>query len=137
MAIGDVNADGKPDLAIINSPSSMAEGRGNNGLTVLLNDGQGKFTILRGSPFPAGQNPNRVAIGDVNGDGVNDIVSSDFDGNKIYLVVMDKTKEVTSQVIASGQHPKGLAIARLNNDNKADIVICNHADNSLTIIWGK
>jgi hypothetical protein len=137
MAIGDVNADGKPDLAIINSPSSMAEGKGKNGLTVLLNDGQGKFTMLRGSPFPAGQNPNRVAIGDVNGDGINDIVSSDFDGNNIFLVLMDKTKEVTSQVIATGQHPKGVAIARLNSDNKAEIVICNNADNSLTIIWGK
>ena len=137
MAIGDVNADGKPDLAIVNSPSSMAEGKGRNGLTVLLNDGQGKFTMLKGAPFPAGQNPNRVAIGDVNGDGINDIVSSDFDGNQVFLFLMDKEHAPAGKVIATDQQPKGIAMARLNSDNKADIVICNHADNSLTIIWGK
>ncbi len=137
MAIGDVNADGNPDLAIVNSPSSMAEGKGRNGLAVLLNDGQGKFTMLKGSPVPAGQNPNRVAIGDVNGDGINDIVSSDFDGNQVFLFVMDKVHAPAGKVIATERQPKGIAIARLNSDNKADIVICNHADNSLTIIWGK
>lgn len=137
IAIGDVNADGKPDLAIINSPSSMAEGKGKNGLTVLLNDGTGKYTMLKGSPFQAGQNPNRIAIGDVNGDGLNDIVTSDYEGNRIYLFIMDKAHRLTGKSIATGGHPKGITIADLNNDAKADIVICNNADNNITIIWSK
>ena len=78
-----------------------------------------------------------MAIGDVNGDGINDIVTSDFDGNQVFLFVMDKVHAPAGKVIATDQQPKGIAIARLNSDNKADIVICNHADNSLTIIWGK
>ncbi len=137
IAIGDVNADGKPDLAIINSPSSMAEGKGKNGLTVLLNDGTGKFTMLKGSPFQAGQNPNRIAIGDVNGDGLNDIVTSDYEGNKIYLFTMDNAHSLTGKSIATGRHPKGVAIADLNDDGKADIVVCINADNNITIIWSK
>ena len=56
IAIGDINADRKPDLAIINSPGSMGEGKGKNGLTVLLGDGTGKFTTMKGSPFEAGKN---------------------------------------------------------------------------------
>ena len=137
IAIGDVNADGQPDLAIINSPSSMAEGKGKDGLTVLLNDGTGRFTMLKGSPFQAGQNPNRIAIGDVNGDGLNDIVTSDYEGNKIYLFTMDNAHGLTGKAIATGRHPKGVAIADLNGDGKADIVICNNADNNITIIWSK
>jgi uncharacterized membrane protein YphA (DoxX/SURF4 family) len=138
IAIGDVNADGKPDLAIINSPSSMGEGKGEDGLTVLLNDGTGKFTILRGSPYPAGQNPNRVAMGDVTGDGLKDIVTSDYEGNKIYLSTMDKNESVLSQsAIKVGKHPKGVAIADLNGDGKGDIVVCNNADNEISIIWSK
>src|SRR4030095_8294807 len=90
IAIGDLNADNKPDLAVINSPSSMAEGKGKDGLTILLNDGTGKFTMLKGSAFDAGKNPNRIAIGDVSGDGINDVVTSDFEGNKIYLFIMSK-----------------------------------------------
>src|SRR6266496_287252 len=41
VAIGEVNADGKPDLAIINSPASTTDRTGKNGLTVLLGDGKG------------------------------------------------------------------------------------------------
>lgn len=138
IAIGDVNADGKPELAIINSPSSMGEGKGKNGLTILLNAGEGRFTMLNNSPFEAGQNPNRIAIGDVSGDGINDIVTSDYEGNKIYLFIMNKNGQVlTGKAIHTGIHPKGIAIADLNNDKKAEIVVCNNTDNNITIIWSK
>jgi uncharacterized membrane protein YphA (DoxX/SURF4 family) len=137
IAIGDVNADGIPDLAIINSPSSMAEGNGKDGLTVLLNDGAGKFTMLNGSTFQAGQNPNRIAIGDVNGDRLNEIVTSDYEGNKIYLFSMDNAHNLTGKAIATGRHPKGVAIVDLNGDGKGDIVVCNNAANNISIIWGK
>lgn len=137
IAIGDLNGDGKPDLAIINSPSSMAEGRGKNGMTVLINDGTGKFVMLQGSPFSAGQNPNRIAIGDVNGDGFNDIVTSDYEGNRIYLFIMGKAHSLASVAIATGRHPKGVAVADLNGDGKGEIVVCNNADNNVTIIWGR
>jgi hypothetical protein len=135
IAIGDVNGDNKPDVAIINSPSSMAEGKGKDGLTILLNDGSGKFTMLKGSPFEAGKNPNRIAIGDINGDGIHDVVTSDFEGNKIYLFIMTKGNSIlTSKAISTGQHPKGIAIADLNGDGKGDIAVCNNADNNIAIL---
>lgn len=135
IAIDDVNGDNKPDFGIINSPSSMAEGKGKNGLTILLNDGRGKFTMLKGSPFEAGKNPNRIAIGDINGDGLNDVVTSDFEGNQIYLFIMSKGNSIlTSKAISTGQHPKGIAIADLNGDGKGDIVVCNNADNNIAIL---
>jgi FG-GAP-like repeat len=135
IAISDVNADGKVDLAVINSPASMAEGKGKNGLTVLLGDGKGKFTIMTGSPFEAGKIPNRIAAGDANGDGVNDIIVSDNDSNKIYLFLMNKDGRVSSQSsITVGNHPKGIAIADLNADGKGDIVVCNQLDDDISII---
>lgn len=138
IAIGDINADSKPDLAIINSPSSMAEGKGKNGLTVLLGDGTGKFITMIGSPYEAGKIPNRIAIGDVDGDGVNDIVTSDNDSNKIYLFLMNENGSVLSQsAITVGNHPKGIAIADLNADGKGDIVVCNQLDNDISIIISK
>jgi hypothetical protein len=138
FAIGDVNADGKPDLAILNSPASTADRTGKNGLTVLFGDGKGKFTIMKGSPYEAGKIPNRVAIGDVNGDGINDIVTSDNDTNKIYLFLMSENESIlASSSITVGNHPKGVAIADLNGDGKGDIVVCNNLDNDITIIASK
>ena len=115
-----------------------AEGKGKNGLTVLIGDGTGKFTTMKGSPFEAGKIPSRIAVGDVNGDGVNDIVTSDNDSNKIYLFLMSKNGSVlSSSTIVVGNHPKGIAITDLNGDRKGDVVVCNNADDNISIVMGK
>jgi hypothetical protein len=138
FAIGDMNGDGRPDLAIVNSPASATDRKGTNGLTVLYGDGTGKFTMMRGSPLAAGRIPNRVAIGDVNGDGINDVVVSDNDGNNIYLFLMRKEDGVlSSSSMAVGNHPKGVAIADVNADGKGDIIVCNNLDNDISIILTK
>ena len=135
ISIGDLNGDEKPDLAIINSPGSMGAGKGKNGLTVLLGDGKGKFTTMKASPFESGKIPNRIAIGDINGDGVNDIITSDNDSNKIYLFLMNRNGTLLSQSsVTVGNHPKGIAIADLNADGKSDIAVCNQLDNDISII---
>ena len=138
LAIGDINADGKPDLAIIDSPASMAEGKGKNGLTVLIGNGKGNFTMMKNSPFEAGRIPNRIAIGDVNGDRVNDIVVSDNESDKIYLYLMSKDNKILSNyTIKVGNHPKGITIADLNRDGKGDIIVCNQLDDDISIILSK
>ena len=138
FAVGDVNGDGKIDLAVVDSPSSTAEGHGKDGLTVMLGNGNGGFTMLAGSPLATGKTPNRVAIGDVNGDGVNDIAVSSPDGNNITLFLMSSRGTVaSSSTIAVGGKPKGLAIRDLNGDGKADVVTTNNGDNTVTIMLSK
>jgi hypothetical protein len=138
LAVGDVNGDGNIDLAMVNSPSSTAEGRGRDGLTVMLGNGKGEFTMVASSPFETGKTPNRVAIGDVNGDGVNDIAVSSPDANNITLFLMSQRGTVASRfTIAVGGKPKGLAIRDLNGDGKGDIVTTNNSENNVTVILSK
>src|SRR5437870_7494716 len=63
VAIGDVNADGKPDLATANNFA--------NTVSVLLGNGDGSFGVK--TDFGTGGNPSSVAIGDLNGDGKPDL----------------------------------------------------------------
>ncbi|HEY0319547.1 MAG TPA: VCBS repeat-containing protein [Pyrinomonadaceae bacterium] len=138
FAIGDVNGDGKLDLAIVNSPSSTSDRRGKDGLSVLLGDGKGGFSLMAGSPFTTGKIPNLVAIGDVNGDRVNDIAVSSPDGNNITLFLMSsKGMVASSSTIALSGKPKGLAIRDLNGDGKADMVIANNGDNTVIVVLSK
>jgi hypothetical protein len=138
VAIGDVNADGKPDLAIVNSPSSASDRSGQDGLTILIGDGLGAFTNMAGSPFVTGKFPNIPAVGDLNGDGVADVAVSNPDGDKISIFTMSRKSSVASSATVSVPgHPKGLAIRDLDGDGKAEIVATNNTSDSVTVISRK
>ena len=63
VAIGDLNGDGKPDLATANHNS--------NTVSIRLGDGTGAFGAA--TNFGVGAVPHSVAIGDFNGDGKPDL----------------------------------------------------------------
>ena len=69
LALGDLDGDGKPDLAVVTQLPDH--------LSVFQNIGTpGSFTAGSLAPrvdYPAGWNPNGVAIGDLDGDGLPDI----------------------------------------------------------------
>ena len=134
VAVGDVNNDGKLDLAIVNSPGSTPDGLGRDGLTILLGNGSGGFTKLIGSPFATGIRPNLAAVGDVNGDGFADIAVSSPDGSNIMLFLMSKEGVAGGSTIPVGGKPKGLAIHDLNGDGRGDLVITNNGADSVTVM---
>lgn len=137
VAIGDVNGDNFQDLAIVNSPTITAESKGKDGLTILLGDGSGKFLPLKGSPFETGKSPSRVAIGDISGNGINDIVVTNYNDKSISIFYMDKNGVAESKMIKAGNRPDGVAIHDMNKDGKNDIVISNYDDNTIMILYKK
>ena len=73
VATGDVDADGKPDLAIANSRA--------NSVSVLLNTTAGGATapsFADPTDFEAGNGANAVAIADINGDGKADLATANY-----------------------------------------------------------
>ena len=67
VAIGDLNGDGKPDLATANFDAAST-------VSVLLNRGDGSFQAKR--DYATGRYPHSVAIGDLNGDGKPDLATA-------------------------------------------------------------
>jgi FG-GAP-like repeat/FG-GAP repeat len=138
VGVGDLDGDGKPDLAVVNSPSSTTDRRGRDGLTILLGDGKGGFKTMAGSPFATGRIPNRLAVGDVNGDGVADVAVTNTESNSVSLFLMSRRGAVaSSSTIAVGKEPGGIAIHDLNGDGKGDIVVADNGDNNVLVIWGR
>jgi hypothetical protein len=137
VAIGDVNGDNNPDLAIVNAPTITAESKGKDGLTVLGGDGSGEFLPLKGSPFKTGKSPSRIAIGDISGDGINDIVVTNYNDKSISIFYMNKNGVAESNIINVGNHPDGVAIHDMNRDGKNDIVVSNYDDNAIMILFKK
>jgi gliding motility-associated-like protein len=115
--VGDVNNDGLNDLIInvINSLDTMT--------TVLYQNIDGKFIEKRYPFFNHGD--WKVAIGDINNDGLNDIVSATF--NKIYISTQNKNGELNSYqaFIYSNETVTnaGIKIGDINNDGLNDIIL--------------
>ena len=137
VAVGDINGDGNIDLAIINSPTISGGKSGKDGLTILLGDGEGNFSLLKGSPFDTGLGPTRVAIGDLNNDGINDIAVSNYKSNFVSVYYMDKNGLQSSTQLPIGKGSDGIAIFDLDGDGKKDIIATSSNENSVTIFFGK
>ncbi len=136
VAIGDLNGDGRPDLAVVNWVGQPTDATC-DALNVLLGDGKGGFTPMRGSPFATGRAPATVAIGDVNGDGVADVVVANYAGGNITVFLGENGTLRNAATLATGQFPCGVAVGDLNGDGKADIVVANEGDGYLTLILSK
>jgi len=137
VAIGDLNRDGNLDLAVINSPTISGGKPGKDGLTILLGDGKGNFSIMNGSPFETGLGPTRVAIGDLNNDGINDIAVSNYKSNFVSIYYMYKSGMLSTSQLPIGKGSDGIAIFDLDGDGKKDLIATSSNGNSVTIFFGK
>ena len=75
-AIGDLNGDGKLDLAVANTDDNYPSGSAPTSFTVLLGNGAGAFT--QGTVVSDDLTPFSIAIADLNGDGKNDVATANW-----------------------------------------------------------
>jgi hypothetical protein len=96
VAIGDLNGDGRPDLA-----TSDADGRT---VTVIARNAAGSGWDAPVNAGSAGLRPSSVAIGDLNGDGLNDLAVADNYGAAVRVLTADDTAPVTTDDVDAAWH---------------------------------
>src|SRR5439155_1007183 len=79
IAVGDLNGDGKPDLAV---------GTVANNVSILFNDSNALVcTFQPAVGYAAGTNPNAVAVGDLNRDGKADLAVANCNSNDVSILL--------------------------------------------------
>ncbi len=124
VAVGDLNGDGKPDLAVVNRQSSA--------VAVLLNTTPAGATTPSFSPaqtFAVGLNADAVAVGDFNGDGISDLVVSNASNGTVSVLLNTTPAGATTPSFAPQQTfnvaggPGAVAVGDFNNDGKPDVAV--------------
>jgi hypothetical protein len=130
LVSGDFNRDGKLDLVVANATGGPAGDTDpvTSGNNVSFFGGKGDGTVLGGVISPSLNFPQSIAAGDINGDGILDIVgvAPNFNAVSVTLGAGDGTFGTTQQraagQFAATKQPWALALGDFNNDGKIDIV---------------
>ena len=119
MAIADLNTDGKPDLAVVNSGITT----GTYVVSILLGDGSGGFGQAVNVDVGNNTVPKGMVVGDFNKDGKTDLAVAGF-GNSTLPMLIGKGDGTFEPVVSvtGPTNPLSVDSADVNGDGWPDLV---------------
>jgi hypothetical protein len=126
LAIGDLNNDGDPDLAIAS---------GSFRVSTLLNRGDGSFRS--GRSYGPGSGSASIAIGDLNGDNKPDLATANSDPSAVSVFANRSDGSFAEKLdYRTGKSPS-VAIGDLNNDGRLDIASANFIEDTVSVLLNR
>ncbi|MDO7877628.1 T9SS type A sorting domain-containing protein [Hymenobacter sp. ASUV-10] len=133
IAPADLDGDGDLDLVVASATA--------DNVTVRLNDGAGNFTAHPTNPTPAtGDNPRSVAVGDIDGDGDLDLVTSASAGpaaTTVGVYLNDGTGDFTPHPIkpnpGSFGAPYNVKLGDIDGDGDLDLLTAAYAESMVKV----
>lgn len=143
VAVGDLDGDGKPDLAVMDQwTQNRVLVFKNVGSMGVINSGSFAANV----DFPTGAGPGEVAIADLNGDGKPELIVANNGGvnaegktvsvfkNTTVARTIDAGSFAAKVDYNAGRYPSGLAVGDLDGDHKPDIAVANYGSASVSVL---
>lgn len=125
--LGDLNADGIPDLVVSNQTA--------NTVSVLLGSGGGGFGAK--TTFATGNAPYGVAIGDLNADAKPDLVVVNANDFTVSVLLGNGAGGFGAKTdFATGAGPNTVSIGDVSGDGKPDLVVSCYSSSSVSVLLG-
>ncbi len=128
---GDLDGDGKSDLAVANS--------GSNTISVFRNTGSsGIISFADTVEFTTGAYPVSVSTGDLDGDGNADLAVANYGSNTVSVFRNTGSSGTISFAatvdFTTGQGPWSVSTGDLDGDGKTDLAVANQGFNSVSVL---
>ena len=135
VAFGDLNKDGKLDLAVTESKGSIYDGL----IEVGLGNGDGSFGTLTGYPSAAvlteSPNPADIQFADMNGDGNLDLVYLNAGFGTVGIMYGNGDGTLNAPVeFPANEDNYGLALADLDGDGAIDVITANDYSGGMSVL---
>ena len=136
VAIGDVNRDGSSAIVVANRCGKDASCNSTGAASIFIADNDGRFQ--QGADLTLGSNPRSVALADLSGSGVSDLVVSHATDNAIAVYRSDGKGSFQAPIsYAVGAGPRSVAVADFNGDGIADVAVSNYDDATVSVLFGR
>lgn len=132
---GDFNGDGLPDIAFVNSGFPFASGVGR--VSVMFNTGNSGSAITFGPAvdFGTGLITYDIAVGDINGDGRDDIVAGNYYDTNIFVLLNTSDPgagtpsfSITNLGAVDGEFHYDVLLRDLDGDGRLDLATATFGD---------
>jgi hypothetical protein len=136
VVVADVTGDGIPDLVVADSGQVQSPGTPGHTVGVLRGNGDGTFQPEQ--TFATGVLPVSVAVADVTGDGIPDLVTANLQDGTVSVLLGDGHGGFGPQrTVDVGVYPEAVVVADLNGDGKPDLALTNSFPaNTVTVLLG-
>ncbi len=129
VAVGDVDGDGKPDLAVVDSSSTVSVFRNTSAI--------GSVSFAASVDFTTGLGPSGVTIGDIDGDGRPDLAVANYNSSTISVFRNTGTSGTISFAakvdFTTGLNPSSVAIGDVDGDGKLDFAVANYNSSTISV----
>ncbi|MFY0689328.1 MAG: VCBS repeat-containing protein [Cyclobacteriaceae bacterium] len=131
-AVGDFDQDGKNDLVVSNSASTVSIFR-----SIRQTNSELSFDVKE--DFTTGTAPRSIAIADLNADGKLDVITANSTASTVSVLINngDETDTISFEAkldYAVGTQPMSIKVVDLDLDGDLDIVTANSNSNDVTVL---
>jgi hypothetical protein len=118
MVVADLDGNGTDDIATLNI--------GNSTVSVLLQAGNGLFTV--GPDYNVASGLQTIAVGDADGDGLNDLLAGDFSTHNVLVLHNPPASPgqfQNNQTLAVPNAPTAIVVTDVQPDGIPDVLVTN------------